>query len=182
MEKDNRLVADEHDWTLRHRIIPRSGFVEASSHSVPKAVILAGQPGAAKRGFGSDIVSEMNGDAVVLDPDRLQIHHPQFKSLHQRYPYAWAAHTQYDAAQWSRELGMAAIDARKNISVDTTLGDHNGAIRTIRVLQLCIPSLEPSPCSATGALAEHGLGSTIDAFASRLFEMCLRYSNVHFGH
>lgn len=71
---------------------------------------------------------------IPVDADALRQAHPQFKLLRQRFPYAWAAHTQHDATQWSRELGMAAIDARNNIIVDTTLGDRNGAIRTIRVL------------------------------------------------
>ncbi|WP_294994434.1 zeta toxin family protein [uncultured Stenotrophomonas sp.] len=130
-----KLDAAEHDRVLHQKVIPESGMAEAISHRVPKAVILAGQPGSGKGDFSRRLTLEMKRDVVVVDPDELREYHEQFSSLRQHSPYAWAAHTQHDATQWSRELGMAAIDARKNIIVDTTLGDRNGALDTIRLLR-----------------------------------------------
>ena len=151
MQSEYRLSEANHAGILRLYALPDVGLEGVVSHEQPRAVILAGQPGSGQRAFARSAEVECRNDILKIDADELREHHPEFESLRQRFPYAWTAHTQHDATQWLRQLGMAAIDARKNIIVDTTLGDRNGVIRTIRVLQLCIPSAEPNPCSATGA-------------------------------
>jgi Zeta toxin len=132
---DNALDKETHARILSEKVIPNSGLNDVLSHEKPKAIILAGQPGAGKGGLARTAKFEFSGDVVKIDPDELRDAHPRLKEFQKVHPYTWADDTHADASQWAKELRAAAVDGRKNIIIDTTLGNGNSAVDTIKELQ-----------------------------------------------
>lgn len=121
------LDKDEHARILRERIIPNSGLAAATSQEHPKAVILAGQPGAGKGSLASAAERELQGDVVSVDPDDLRRFHPQVRAFRRESPWDWSSRTHVDASAWADELLDATSSARKNLIFDTTLSDGKWA-------------------------------------------------------
>ena len=130
-----RLDDEEHKRIFDQKVVPASGLNNAQTHERPRAVILAGQPGAGKGGLSDFALKEFQGDVVPIDPDELRVAHPEFRSLREKYPYTWSDYTHSDASLWGKELRAAAIEGRKNIIVDTTLGNGTGAVDLINELR-----------------------------------------------
>lgn len=80
-DTQSRLDDETHARLLREEIIPKSGMNETSSQDHPKAVVLAGQPGAGKSKVAGALLREFNGDVVPVDPDELRTFHPEFVRL-----------------------------------------------------------------------------------------------------
>ena len=132
---DSRLDHETHARLLREKVIPKSGMNETSFQDHPKAVVLAGQPGAGKNKVSGALLREFNEDVVLVDPDELRSTHAEFVRLSQQHPYTWAGHTHEDASQWAKELRAAAIDGRRNLILDTTLGNGDSAVALIKDLR-----------------------------------------------
>lgn len=132
---DNRLSDEAHMQMLREKVIPESALDLRAAHDSPKFIMLAGQPGAGKRGLALSVTNELKRDVVVIDPDALRDAHPDVERLRQQYPYTWAAHTHEDASQWAKELRAAAVEGRRNIILDTTMGNGDSAVTLIKDLQ-----------------------------------------------
>lgn len=130
-----RLSPADHSARLRDVILPESRFDQATSQPMPRAIILAGQPGAGKGGLARAVEFELSDDVVKVDPDELRGAHPDVRNLRQQHPYTWAGHTHEDASQWAKELRAAAIDGRRNLILDTTLGNGDSAVALIKDLQ-----------------------------------------------
>lgn len=124
-----------HAKTFHDSIIPNSGLSSANSQDRPRAIVLAGQPGAGKGRLSDTAKAELGYDVVPIDPDALRDAHPDVERLRQQYPYTWAAHTHEDASQWAKELRAAAVEGRRNIILDTTLGNGESAVTLIKDLQ-----------------------------------------------
>ena len=124
-----------HQRVFLDEIVPQSGLQTATSQPHPKAVILAGQPGAGKGGLAETARSEFSRDAVTIDPDELRRYHPDVHRFQTEHPYTWPTNTQPDASQWAGELRQAAIDQKKNLIIDTTLGHGDSAVAMIKNLQ-----------------------------------------------
>lgn len=133
--RGGRLTEDAHALRLREKIIPDSGLDSRASYDSPRAIILAGQPGAGKRGLAREVTNELHRDVIRIDPDELRDAHPDVERLRQQHPYTWAGHTHEDASQWAKELRAAAIEGRRNIILDTTLGNGDSAVTLIKDLQ-----------------------------------------------
>jgi predicted ABC-type ATPase len=131
----NLLSPESHQQILWEQIIPKSGLDSRMSYGNPQAVILAGQPGAGKGGLAGQVRRELHNDVITIDPDALRDEHEYVRSLRKQYPYTWAGHTHDDASQWAKELRSSAIDGRKNLILDTTLGNGDSAVALIRDLQ-----------------------------------------------
>jgi predicted ABC-type ATPase len=131
----NLLSPESHQQILWEQIIPKSGLDSRTSYGNPQAVILAGQPGAGKGGLAGQVRRELHNDVITIDPDALRDEHEYVRSLRKQYPYTWAGHTHDDASQWAKELRSSAIDGRKNLILDTTLGNGDSAVALIRDLQ-----------------------------------------------
>lgn len=129
------LSPELHQQILWEQIIPKSGLDSRTSYGNPQAVILAGQPGAGKGGLAGQVRRELHNDVITIDPDALRDEHEYVRSLRKQYPYTWAGHTHDDASQWAKELRSSAIDGRKNLILDTTLGNGDSAVALIRDLQ-----------------------------------------------
>lgn len=132
---DSRLDHEAHARLLQEKVIPNGGMNETSSQAHPKAVVLAGQPGAGKSKVSGALLREFDDDVVLVDPDELRRTHSEFVNLSQQHPYTWAGHTHEDASQWAKELRSAAIDGRRNLILDTTLGSGDSAVTLIKDLQ-----------------------------------------------
>ncbi len=133
--KDGQLPADVHQRVLRETIIPESGLSHHTSQTTPKAILLAGQPGAGKGTLKDISRAELGGNVVVVDPDELRDAYPDVERLYERYPYTWAGHTHEDASHWAKELRAGAVEGRRNLILDTTLGNGDSAITLIKDLQ-----------------------------------------------
>ncbi|SDY89602.1 Predicted ABC-type ATPase [Lysobacter sp. yr284] len=129
------LDGTTHRLIFLEEIVPESGFNEATTQARPKAVFLAGQPGAGKGSLARAARTELKGDVVTVDPDELRGYHPWVKTFRNERPYTWADDTHSDASRWSKELRAATIDGRKNIVIDTTLGNRESAAELIKELQ-----------------------------------------------
>ncbi len=141
-EVSTKLDASRHASIFNDQILPASGFTEAVSKSPgssdpPRAIILAGQPGAGKGNLtrAANAEFESRGGAVSVDPDELRGFHPNVDSFRLQKPYTWADDTHPDASQWAKELREKAKDEHKNLILDTTLGDPAKAVELVKSLQ-----------------------------------------------
>lgn len=125
----------DHSAIFNSFVLPESRLSDAGTHDSPRAVILAGQPAAGKGGLARVVEYEFSNDVVKIDPDELRAYHPEVNNLSQKHPYTWSDYTHGDASLWARELRAAAIEGRKNIIVDTTLGNGAGAVDLINELR-----------------------------------------------
>nr|WP_258015667.1 zeta toxin family protein [Stenotrophomonas maltophilia] len=108
---------------------------QVTSQPMPRAIVLAGQPGAGKGGLVKAVEIELSDDVVKVDPDELRGAHPDARLLRQQHPYTWAGHTHEDASQWAKELRSTAVEGRRNLILDTTLGNGDSAVSLIKDLQ-----------------------------------------------
>ncbi|MFB5854325.1 zeta toxin family protein [Stenotrophomonas maltophilia] len=108
---------------------------QVTSQPMPRAIVLAGQPGAGKGGLVTAVEIELSDDVVKVDPDELRGAHPDARLLRQQHPYTWAGHTHEDASQWAKELRSTAVEGRRNLILDTTLGNGDSAVSLIKDLQ-----------------------------------------------
>ncbi|QWP74969.1 zeta toxin family protein [Lysobacter sp. K5869] len=131
----DRLDPTAHAKILKNQILPASGIDHATAQAHPKAIILAGQPGAGKGGLVATATQELGGNVVPVDPDALRDFHPRVNEFRANSPYTWADHTHQDASQWAKELRAAVVDQRKNIIIDTTLGNGNSAVDLVKDLK-----------------------------------------------
>ena len=133
--EDNRLDKATHERIYANKVLPESGFFETTAQENPKAVVLAGQPGAGKRGLEQIAQREFNGNAVTIDFDNNRNYHPNIDKLRETYPYKWAEHTQYDAGKWTNRLRSDVIEGHRNIILDTTLSHPKSGINQIETLK-----------------------------------------------
>ncbi|ALN79139.1 putative peptidoglycan binding domain protein [Lysobacter antibioticus] len=138
-------------------MIPEANLEGLTSHERPKAIILAGQPGAGKGGLKTAVELELSGDVAAIDPDELRDYHPEARNWRKSSPYGWSQQTNADAGQWSRELREAAIEGRKNLIVDTTLGNAKPATQMIRELQAAGYEVEVRAMATHRLESEHGV-------------------------
>lgn len=134
-DPSGRLDPATHAQIFAEKVVPGSGLNEASSQLHPKAIILAGQPGAGKGGLANTAERQLSYDAVTVDPDKLRDLHPSVSRFRTEHPYTWPTNTHPDASQWAGELRQAAIDQKKNLIIDTTLGHGDSAVAMIKNLQ-----------------------------------------------
>jgi len=127
------LTKEEHDKIFREQIAPHLDV--ATTQDKPHAIILAGQPGAGKGGVASAAMRELGQNAVVVDPDQMRDFYPNVRALKAESPYAWADETHADASKWAGEFRSAAIEQKKNLIIDTTLGKYESASKLVGELR-----------------------------------------------
>ncbi len=116
-----RLPKGLHDQILRERVLSDEAYTQvAGDHEKPRAIILAGQPGAGKSGLARAAGAEFNGDIAIIDADSLRRHHPEVDVYRRQHPYTWSGDTLSDASRWANELRADAVSQRKHLVIDTT--------------------------------------------------------------
>jgi hypothetical protein len=130
-----KLDPETHRRVFAERVVPRSALSETTPQARPHAIVRAGQPGAGKGNLVKAAQLEFSDNIVPIDPDGQRELHPDFKKLREAHPYTWSGHTHYDASRWAGELRDAAVAGRRNLIVDTTLGNADSAIKNIKGLQ-----------------------------------------------
>jgi predicted ABC-type ATPase len=134
-DNPDRLSKEEHDRIFQEKVLPKAHFERHTSQEHPKAIVLAGQPGAGKGGLKNAALLEFNDDILVIDPDEQRKYHPEAKRWQQESPYGWSQKTNADAGGFAGDLREAGVERRVNLLVDTTLGDARSATRMIEGLQ-----------------------------------------------
>ncbi|WP_226470427.1 zeta toxin family protein [Luteimonas panaciterrae] len=120
---------------FEEEVVPQSGIGDLKSHENPKAIILAGQSGAGKSGLARSARAELSGDVVTIDQDRLREFDPEVRDFRKAHPYTWSSDTQAVSGKLTTSLRDLAIDERKNIIIDTTLGDARMATTMVEKLK-----------------------------------------------
>ncbi|MGN6480214.1 zeta toxin family protein [Luteibacter sp.] len=162
-DPSGKLSDARHAAIYRDRIVPDSGFNEATTQSNPRAIILAGQPGAGKGRIQAISMRDLSDDAVSVDPDELRAYHPDVRSFRSNHPYTWSTDTHADASSWASELREQVIDARKNLIIDTTLAHDAWAIRTISQLRNAGYDVEVRAVATHRLESEHGVDNRFSA-------------------
>lgn len=129
----SKLDAELHKKIFDEQIVTVLNHVE--SQAKPRAIILAGQPGAGKGNVAAAALREFGQQAVVVDPDQMRDFYPGVRDLKASNPYSWADKTHEDASQWAKELRAGAIEQRKNLIIDSTLGKYESASQLVSELR-----------------------------------------------
>ncbi len=162
----HHLTPADHEHRYLTRIKPRylDAVIPAAS---PRAIILGGQSGAGKSIIAEAAMMELGGatSAVRIDTDALRTFHPNYEDLAKSGKKA-SNETQYDAQRWRDRLETDAINSRRNLVIDTTLGWPDSAVETAQRLQKAGYQVEARVISAHSA--ESQLGT-----AARYFEQVL---------
>ncbi|MBX4967755.1 zeta toxin family protein [Rhizobium binae] len=132
---ETRLDPTTHADVFAEKIIPVSGLSQATSQAQPKAILLAGQPGAGKGGLARQAEIELANDLVKIDPDALRDFRPGVDALRAANPYTWSGLTHTDASQWADKLLDATVSGKKNLIFDSALSNGEWSSELIRDLQ-----------------------------------------------
>lgn len=87
MSEEGKLSVEEHASVFREEILADYKISEKTSFEKPKAIILAGQPGAGKGRLADRVMEELRRDAVTVDPDALRPYHLQVDEFRSKAPY-----------------------------------------------------------------------------------------------
>jgi hypothetical protein len=156
-DRPHRLSKDEHERIFREEVLPEARLDKLTPQEHPRAIVLAGQPGAGKGGLVHAIRREFDGDILVVDPDAQRGRHPEAKRWQGESPYNGPQRTNSDAGAWASELRDQGAGHRVNMVVDTTLGDARSASRMIRGLQAAGYEVEVRAMAAHRLESEHGV-------------------------
>lgn len=123
MSEQDHLSPQELDRILLDSILPDYSPSERTSLERPKAILLAGQPGAGKGGLSRRIEAELQDDVVTIDPEALRDYRPDIRRLRETHPYTWAPQTQSDADIWAEKLLAYTAALKKNLIYNATLNN-----------------------------------------------------------
>jgi adenylylsulfate kinase-like enzyme len=123
----DRLSPDAHDAIRRD--IGEDYLASSHPQARPRAIIVAGQPGAGKANLAASAQTELEeaGGSVLIDPDRLRRWHPGYGRFLREDDKMAAERVHPDASRWAKELRQDAIAGRRNIVIAGTLNDTEKA-------------------------------------------------------
>jgi hypothetical protein len=132
---DTELDPTVKDKIFKDKIFPNSGLSQATPQAQPKAILLAGQPGAGKGGLARRAELELDNDLVKIDPDDFHDFYPQVGWYRENYPYTWSEETHGDTVDWAWRLVGDAVAAKNNVIYDSTLSNVDNATGLIQYFQ-----------------------------------------------
>lgn len=132
---DTELDPTVQDKIFEEKINPPSGRSQATPQAQPKAILLAGQPGAGKGGLARKAELELANNLVKIDPDDFHDSHPSAGWYRENYPYTWSEDTHGDAVVKAYDLLNATVAEKKNLIYDSTLSDVENASELIQSLR-----------------------------------------------
>lgn len=112
---ENALGKEELERLLREKVIPKSRVDELASHDKPKAIVLAGQPGAGKNSLARTAEREFGDGILVIDPDEPRERLTGLRRLQDADPSGWPKETSRDAFRLANgsfllHLGQLALE------------------------------------------------------------------------
>jgi predicted ABC-type ATPase len=133
----DRLSPAESDSIYRETIAPFFLNPVSPTTGTPRAVFLAGQPGAGKSDLAAKAMREFrsNGGCVTVNPDDMRVYHPRYLEDAKEDDRSAAAKVHPDMKIWADRLFDDAARERKNIVVDGTLADKEHAEKRISELR-----------------------------------------------
>lgn len=129
------LSKEESRRLLHEVVIPDSGLDALTTHEKPRAIVLAGQPGAGKGTLMGAARPEFNGDILVIDPDELRDALPGIRQLQEADPIDWPDATNRGAFNLASGLRDEGIKRHVNLVIDGSMSDAGNSSRTIEALQ-----------------------------------------------
>jgi chloramphenicol 3-O-phosphotransferase len=111
-DRPDRLSKEDHQHIFQEKVLPQSGLDRFTSQEHPKAIILAGQPGAGKGSLVRAVRREFNDDIFPVDPDEQREFHPEAKRWQQESPYGWSQRTNADAGAFAGGLRDPSFERR----------------------------------------------------------------------
>ncbi|MBN8212689.1 MAG: zeta toxin family protein [Xanthomonadales bacterium] len=129
------LSKEESRRLLHEVVIPDSGLDALATHEKPRAIVLAGQPGAGKGVLVGAARREFNGDILVIDPDELRDAIPGIRQLQEADPIDWPDATNRGAFNLASGLRDEGIKRHVNLVIDGSMSDAGNSARTIEALQ-----------------------------------------------
>jgi hypothetical protein len=94
---NGRLDKETHTRIFVEEILPESKIHSTTPQTKPSAIIVAGQPGAGKRGLVEAAKLEFHSNVVTIDPDEKRDYYPDVEKLRETHPYTWSELTNGDA-------------------------------------------------------------------------------------
>jgi predicted ABC-type ATPase len=134
-EPTDRLSKEDLERIFQEKVLPKSRLDELTSHETPKAILLAGQPGAGKGALVRAAREEFRGDILVIDPDEQRERLPGVRHLQESDPFGWPKATNTDAFKLANGLRDEGIKRHVNLVIDGSMSDAGNSIRTIEALQ-----------------------------------------------
>ncbi|MCW5824598.1 MAG: zeta toxin family protein [Cyanobacteria bacterium TGS_CYA1] len=118
MDESFRLSADEHK-SIFAEVIEPAYFLTSSTVANPKAVIIAGQPGAGKTRVLEVTKSEFpDNNTVIVNTDDLRSFHPKYKDVVSIDDRRAAERTHLDASEWRQQLLDRSMETKRNIILE----------------------------------------------------------------
>ena len=87
---------------------------------MPKAILLAGQPGAGKTELSSMMISMMEGNVVFINGDEYRRYYPKYKDIYAEYGAEAAKYTSKLSAEVTEELIKRVSDRKRSIMIEGT--------------------------------------------------------------
>lgn len=130
-------------------------FAGKSSVPNPQVIISGGQPGAGKsRLISLSRTKFPDGNVVVINGDVLRNYHPKAQEMQRAGDKDFAANTDADAREWTRQLLQSAVERKLNIIFESTMRDHGPISKTMEKLK------EEGYHITTKVIATHSRNST----------------------
>ena len=167
-EPIDRLSKEELDQTFQEKVLPKSRIDELTSHEKPRAIVLAGQPGAGKGALVRAAREEFGGDILVVDPDEQRERIPGVRRLQEADPFGWPQETNKDAFRLANGLRDAGVEKRVNLVIDGSMSDAGNSIRTIEALQKKGYEVEVRAISSHWLESELGIDQRFSSQIDRL--------------
>lgn len=134
-EPTDRLSKEDLDRILQEKVLPKFRIDELTSHERPRAIVLAGQPGAGKGALVRAVREEFGGDILVIDPDEQRERIPDVRRLQEADPFGWPDQTNRNAFNLANGLRDEGVKRHVNLVVDGSMSDPGNSARTIEALQ-----------------------------------------------
>jgi adenylylsulfate kinase-like enzyme len=77
MSEPSELSPELRERIFKEDVLPKHRLSGKTSLENPRAIILAGEPGAGKGTLPNAAKAELHGDVVTIDPDALRDHDPR---------------------------------------------------------------------------------------------------------
>ena len=154
------LPEAEHN-TIRDRIFEKE-TKDCKSHTSPKAIFLAGQPGAGKSGMGNIAKKDLQNDFLCIDIDELRVYHPRYIEHTQHNAENGATSVQNDASSWGKELTKYARKNGFNIIIDGTLANAEKAVTKAKEFQAAGYTVEVYAVAVKDSLSQEGVRSRFE--------------------